>query len=464
MVKRTISIALSFVGLIVGVGFASGHEIQQYFVSYGTWGILGAILAAVIMAATGYTVLQLGSYYMADEHNEVLSGSLPTWVSKFLDLAIIATLFCIGFVMFAGAGENLKQQLGWPVWVGSVIMLVFVLAAGMLDVDKVSAVIGGITPFIIVFVVAASIYSFVDRSDSWGHLSEVASSIPNSFPNFALSSLNYVGLSLILSVSMAIVIGGSHLYPREAGWGGFFGGLTFGILLTISAVALLCSTATVKDDALPMLSLVNNINGGLGWVMAVVIYGMIFNTAIGMFYSLGRRLSANHPDKFRIIFVSATLAGFVLSFLGFKSLIATVYPALGYLGVFLIMLLIAWVRGHSRIEDEAERRDRISELVERRDNPKKRFTSKQRRQLRHLVRASNIENAELREAVRKELDEESGDDSHDASSDENTSGEGAPTQGGLSDSEAETHGETSGGKTNDNSGGRSGSVPASASD
>ena len=83
-----------------------------------------------------------------------------------------------------------------------------------------------------------------------------------------------------------------------------------------------------------MLSLVNNINGALGWVMAVVIYGMIFNTAIGMFYSLGRRLSAKRPDKFRIIFVGTTFAGFVLSFLGFKSLIATVYPALGYLGVF----------------------------------------------------------------------------------------------------------------------------------
>ena len=368
--------------------------------------------------------------------------------------------------MFAGAGENLKQQLGWPVWVGSVIMLVLVLAAGMLDVDKVSAVIGGITPFIIVFVVAASIYSFVDRSESWGHLSEVASSIPNSFPNFALSSLNYVGLSLILSVSLAIVSGCSHLYPREAGWGGFFGGLTFGILLTISAVALLCSTATVKDDALPMLSLVNNINGALGWVMAVVIYGTLFKNAIGIFSHVGRRLSAKCPDKFRIIFVGTTLAGFVLSFLGFKSLIATVYPALGYLGVFLIIvLLIAWFRGHSRIEDEAERRDRISELVERRDNPKKRFTSKQRRQLRHLVRASNIENAELREAVRKELDEESDNDSHDATSDDKSSGnQETSTQGESFSSETGTHGDTSGSQSTGNSGGRSGSVPASTSD
>ncbi|MDU7503898.1 MAG: hypothetical protein E7K68_06140, partial [Corynebacterium kroppenstedtii] len=148
------------------------------------------------------------------------------------------------------------------------------------------------------------------------------------------------------------------------------------------------------------------------------------------------------------------------------SLIATVYPALGYLGVFLIIvLLIAWFRGHSRIEDEAERRDRISELVERRDNPKKRFTSKQRRQLRHLVRASNIENAELREAVRKELDEESDDDSHDASSDGNTSGnEGTSAQGESSSSETGTNGDTSDGKSTDSSGGRSGSVPASTSD
>ena len=185
-----------------------------------------------------------------------------------------------------------------------------------------------------------------------------------------------------------------------------------------------------------------------------------------MFYSLGRRLSAKRPDKFRIIFFTATLAGFVLSFLGFKSLIATVYPALGYLGVFLIIvLLIAWFRGHSRIEDEAERRDRISELVERRDNPKKRFTSRQRRQLRHLVRASNIENAELREAVRKELDEESDDDSHDASSDEKPSGDGGSSaQGDSSVSEAETHGAVSGSESSDNSGGRSGSVPASTSD
>ena len=430
MVKRTISIALSFVGLIVGAGFASGQEIQQYFVSYGTWGILGAVIATVIMAAAGYTVLHLGSYFMADEHNEVLSGSLPRWVSRFLDYGIIITLFCIGFVMFAGAGENLKQQFGWPIWAGSVIMLLLVLATGMLDVDKVSTVIGAITPFIIVFVVAASIYSMANRTDSWGHLSTVASTIPRSFPNFALSGLNYVGLQLILSVSMAIVIGGSHLYPREAGWGGFAGGLTFGILLTISALALLCSTASVKDDALPMLSLVNDINGVLGWMMAIVIYGMIFNTAIGMFYSLGRRLSAQRPEKFRIIFISTTMAGFVLSFFGFKPLIATVYPVLGYLGVFLIIVLvIAWFRGHSLIDDEAKRRHRISELIERRDNPNKRFTSKQRRQLRHLVRESNIENAELREAVRKELDDADDDPDGGLSNQHTASHSSSPNQG-----------------------------------
>ena len=39
MVKRAIGIALAFIGLVVGAGFASGQEISQYFVAFGLSGI-----------------------------------------------------------------------------------------------------------------------------------------------------------------------------------------------------------------------------------------------------------------------------------------------------------------------------------------------------------------------------------------------------------------------------------------
>ncbi|WP_296103575.1 hypothetical protein [uncultured Corynebacterium sp.] len=67
MFKRTIAVAMSVVGLIVGAGFSSGQEVLQYFVAFGKMGVWGAVIVAVLMSAAGMIVLQLGSYFQADE-------------------------------------------------------------------------------------------------------------------------------------------------------------------------------------------------------------------------------------------------------------------------------------------------------------------------------------------------------------------------------------------------------------
>ena len=47
--KNTFKIALSFVGLLVGAGFATGQEVIQYFGSFGPSALWGAVLAGVLM-------------------------------------------------------------------------------------------------------------------------------------------------------------------------------------------------------------------------------------------------------------------------------------------------------------------------------------------------------------------------------------------------------------------------------
>ena len=53
MFKRALAISMAFIGLIVGAGFASGQEALQYFVAFGTWGIVGAVVASALMIVTG---------------------------------------------------------------------------------------------------------------------------------------------------------------------------------------------------------------------------------------------------------------------------------------------------------------------------------------------------------------------------------------------------------------------------
>lgn len=405
--KNITGIALAFIGLLVGAGFATGQEVVQYFTAFGINGVWGIVVAGVIMTVAGTVFLQLGSYFHASEHNAVFRKVSHPIVSKMLDVAVIFTLFAVGFVMLAGAGSNLAQQFGWPTWVGSTAMMVLVLVTGLLDVDKVSNVIGLLTPTIIIAVIVLLGYTLMNMPADSAAVIETASQTDTPIGNWLVSALNYNGLALILAVSMSLVIGGDHISPREAGWGGIIGGFVYSILLAIAGFVLLMGADKIVGSDVPMLVLVNEMGDTAGVLMAVVIFLMIFNTAIGMFYALGKRLSAGRENRTYPIFVVGTLAGYAMSFFGFKTLMNYVYPILGYLGMFMVVVLvIAWLRGLSKIRDESTRRERIKSLLRLKLHPEKKYDAKNDETIGRELVESNLHHEVLFEDLIEEVTEE----------------------------------------------------------
>ena len=405
--KNILSISLSFVGLLVGAGFATGQEVVQYFTSFGLSGVWGIIVAGIVMTLAGTVFLQLGSYFHASEHNQVFREVTHPIVSKCLDVAVILTLFAVGFVMLAGAGSNLEQQFGWPAWVGSLLMLVMVMGAGMLDVNKVSQVIGMLTPTIIIAVLGVGIYTLMNMPADPGAAIAASAEIESPISNWLVSALNYNGLALILAVSMSLVIGGDNISPREAGWGGVVGGSLYAVLMGIAGFTLLMNTDMLGDSDIPMLTLVDSIHPVLGVIMAIIIYLMIFNTAIGMFYALGKRLSAGHEDRYRPIFLAGCLAGFAVSFAGFKTLMQYVYPVLGYIGFILVVILaVAWLRSLGQIRDEGMRRERIRALMHLKLHPDKEYdAARYDDEIGQHIVDSNMEDETLYEDLATEVAE-----------------------------------------------------------
>lgn len=399
MIGQIIKVALAFVGIIIGAGFASGQEVMQYFVAFGINGLWGAVISAVVMTVMAVIILQLGSYFRAGEHGEVFRRVSHPVFSRLLDLGVVLTLFSTGVVMFAGAGANLNQQWGLPLGVGAFIMVVLVLAAGMLDVDKVTTVIGAITPFILVFITIASVYTIISGDfSSIDQLNRASEEVSTTLPNWFVAGVNYTSFNLMVAVSMAVVIGGNMFNPRVAGRGGLLGGLIYSVLLIVSAVTLFLMVETIGGDDVPMLSIINELNPALGQVMAVVIYGMIFNTALGMFYALGRRLTATRPGRFRPVYAVAVLVGFVLSFVGFRELVGYVYPVLGYMGLLLIaVMLVAWGRARVRIYRESERRMRIVDLLQIGHTGS--LSSEEIAALDREISDSNLDEQQIRSAV-----------------------------------------------------------------
>ncbi|MGP5111967.1 YkvI family membrane protein [Corynebacterium casei] len=394
--------------MLVGAGFATGQEVVQYFTSFGINGVWGIIIAGVIMTIAGTVFLQLGSYFHASEHNAVFRKVTHPIVSKLLDIAVIFTLFAVGFVMLAGAGSNMAQQFGWPAWVGSNLMLALVLVTGLLDVDKVSNVIGLLTPTIIIAVIALLIYTLMNMPENAGEVIDIASQTEAPIGNWLLSAVNYNGLALILAVSMSLVIGGDHIRPREAGWGGVIGGVTYAILLGISGFVLLMGADKIGDSDVPMLVLVNEMGGTAGFLMAIVIFLMIFNTAIGMFYALGKRLASGCENRTYPIFVVGTLAGYGM----FKTLMNYVYPILGYMGLFMVVVLVfAWFRSLSKIRDESVRRERIKSLIRLKLHPEEKSDEKHDDVIGRELVESNLDHEVLFEDLVGEVTEELDSDS-----------------------------------------------------
>ncbi|MBN9644992.1 hypothetical protein ACFSSC_06640 [Corynebacterium mendelii] len=407
MTKRVLSIAMAFVGLSVGAGFASGQEVMQFFVHFGTAGLWSAVFVAVLLALGGMIVLQLGSYYQANEHTAVLDEVTHPLLAKALDWAVIVTVFSIGFVMFAGGGANLNQAFGIPnIW-GTLLLLAIVLFVGKFDVDKVSNAIAFTTPLIIVLVLLTFLYSLATNHYPVETLNAYAGQVKSTLPTAFIAAINYGGLTFILVVSMSIVIGGYYLNPRSAGLGGLLGGLIFGLMLVISAVCLFLNVPDVYDSALPMLKIVQEVHPWLGYVMSIAIFAMIFNTAIGMFYSLAKRLTAKKSDKaFYPTFVASCLVGFVVSFIGFKNLVSYVYPVLGYIGfVLFVILLVAWAKDIKEIRKETRRRKKIRKLLLLKLNPRRDFSPAHEKRLKQHLHNSVVEDGELADAFDEKMDE-----------------------------------------------------------
>ena len=159
MPKQYLSVAFAYVGVVIGAGLASGQDLLQYFLSFGAKGLIGIAVLGVLNIVFGVVALQLGSYYRSGHHDEVFERIAPPLVRRMIDVVLVFSGLAMGVVMLSGAGANLEQQFGIPVWAGSAICAVLVVVTAFLDFDRIMKVIGVFTPMIIVAISILTIYS-----------------------------------------------------------------------------------------------------------------------------------------------------------------------------------------------------------------------------------------------------------------------------------------------------------------
>lgn len=402
--KKSLKVALAYVGIIVGAGLSSGQDLMQYFVCFGYAGMIGVVVLAILNIVFGKIIIATGCYFHTNDHEMILSRIAHPITKKILDFTLIIAGFVIGMVMIAGAGSNLEQQFGIPFWAGGLICTLLIILVSFLDFDKIMNVLGVFTPILIVMLLFIAAWTFIGKSYDFNEMNQIAHTLPTTLPNVWVSVINYYSLCALTGVSMAFILGGSLLRMDVAKKGGAIGGLLIGIIILCATLVLFARINVVKDAEIPMLVLVGEISPVFATIYALVIFGLIFNTAFSLFYSLASRIGKNDRKKMILSMIMLSGAGYLLSFFGFKELISVMYPILGYMGiVLLIVLLRGWLLNQDKVQKEQKIRKRMFHLAKKKLDPEVKFSKKEAAEYDRLSEASAADAAIIQEDIENDL-------------------------------------------------------------
>ena len=344
-IKNILGIAMAFVGVVVGAGFASGQEILQFFSSFGYWGLLGGVVSGLCFTILGMAVGELSQVSVSHSFKEGLYLICGPRLGVVVDIMITFFMYAIAVVMFAGGGSLMEQQWGVPAEYGSIAVMLITVLIVFLRVDRVMAFIGSVTPILVLMMIFLCIYSWNTRDLPLEELDVIAHTKPQGAGHWLVGSLLYVSYNMVVGAPFLMIAGAQATSRRNALLGGLVGGLLLGFLIVLISAGVFGRIDTIGSAALPMLMLATEQSRLLGTIMSVVIFAMILTTSVGVLYSFSARIFTPNTRKFNIGTAIAGVLGLVGAKIGFINLVGTVYPFFGYLGfVLMAWILIAWFR------------------------------------------------------------------------------------------------------------------------
>ncbi|OFS84071.1 MULTISPECIES: YkvI family membrane protein [Oligella] len=345
--KQKFLIAMAYMSVVIGGGFASGREVIEFFTGYGAWGIGGSLVAAFLFAFVGMQIAQISSRMQAKSHNQVLARLFGSTGGALVDYLLIFFLFGVGVIMLAGAGSTFAQQFGWDRLTGSIVMAVVVVLTLCLNLKSIIYLISAVIPFLLLVILSVMAYAVfngtfdVSAQDLHAEQFSVINLLGWEVPSWFMSGVLYAAFNVGVGFPMLAVIGGMTKSESAAGQGGIIGGLGLGVLIVFLNIALYLNIDKLHAIEVPTLLLSSQMHPLLGYITVAALFAMIYSTAVGMFFAFASRWAAPNSSKFRVIAVLSTVVGVVLSQFGFGRLVGSVYPLMGVLGV-VIIIAIMW--------------------------------------------------------------------------------------------------------------------------
>jgi len=339
-------VAATYVGTVIGAGFASGQELVQFFISYGSIGLAGIAVAGIMFAWLGSYIIELGFRLKATGYHQILYHTCGSRIGGFLDF--ITGLFLFGglTIMLAGAGTVGRDYFDLSYNTGLTVMAIVVALTVMTGMKGISIVNSLVTPLLVISTIVIGVNSILYHGISPALFFIDAPPNPRPAPNWVISSLLYVSYNIILGSTVLAPLGNQISNRSVRLWGGLLGGTLLAVLGFFVAIIIILHQPDIFQYEVPMLY-VSNLQCELTHAgYALMLIKAMYSTAMASLYGCTAKLQSVSGFNYHISLVIASLFAVICSQFGFANLIAMLYPLFGYIAlIFTFKLVWDFFRG-----------------------------------------------------------------------------------------------------------------------
>ncbi|MDF2947101.1 MAG: putative rane protein [Bacillales bacterium] len=328
---QSLKIAATYIGTVVGAGFATGREIVEFFTQYGYYGTIGIICSGILFTILGIKIMEICSLHRIKNNYEFCILLFGNRFGKVINLIMSLMLIGVAGVMISGAGAIFSEQLNISRVFGISIFIVLSFLIISRDIKGLHAINSFVVPLMILFSLSIILLSF-------NNVNLLFEPQPNSNGFWFTKSLSYVAYNLTLSIAVFAPIASTENNKKILINGSIIGsfGLTVLLLFNHYSISTLPNFNYVQ---IPTAEILHNKFPILHVLFVLVILGEILTTLVangfGLVKLMETKMRSNNVSLIIILVIATSI-----SFFQYKSLLGTIYPAFGALSLLLVIKIL----------------------------------------------------------------------------------------------------------------------------
>jgi len=333
---KVLQIAFTYIGTIVGAGFATGQEILQFFTQYGKFAPWTILIATVLFVWLGTKIMLIAHEIQANSYEDLNKHLFGQTAGQVISLFLMIVLICVNSIMLAGAGSlfvehfNIHYQTGLLLTLFATFLL---LRKGMSAILTLNSIV---VPLMLVFTFLIVLNTLDSPSaNRW-----ITLIVDKSWTATWAAPFLYSAFNLAMAQAVLVPLGAQMPSRGVIRVGGILGGIGIGFMLLSGHFALSAYMPGITQFEIPMGNIAYQLGLFAQMVYLLLIFSEIFTTFVADVYGVTLQIQQRMRLSTPVITLLLMIISYLISQFGFSSLLSVLYPLFGLFSLIWLVMII----------------------------------------------------------------------------------------------------------------------------